>query len=80
MISITKKEIDNGAVYKLEVCRDDKCIYEDAVKITGGDIDEEQRDRIARLKLVKEFEEGHFETVDWLELLNLIPLYKEETK
>lgn len=79
MIRINKKEIDNGAVYKLEVYRDDKCTYEYTVEITGGDIDEEQRDRIARIKLIREFWED-VETDDWFEMINLIPLYKEENK
>ena len=79
MISITKKEIDNGAVYKLEVYRNDKCTWEFTIKVTGGNIDEEERDRIARMSLFKEFEEDS-ETVDWLELLNLIPLSTEEAK
>lgn len=79
MISITKKEIDNGAKYKLEVFRDGKCTWEYDFKVTGGDITEEKRDRLAQLNLFKEFY-NDAETDDFYELLNLIPMYKEETK
>lgn len=79
MISITKKEIDNGAVYNMEVYRDNKCTWEYSIKVTGGDIDEQKRDYLAQLNLFREFY-NDAETDDFYELLNLIPMYKEETK
>lgn len=79
MISIAKKEINNGATYKLEVFRNGKCTWEYDFNVTGGDITEEQRDRLAQMALFKEFLKDT-ETADFYELLNLIPLYKEETK
>ena len=82
MISITKKEIDNGAVYKMEVVRNGKCTWEYEVKVTDryldeAHIDKQHRDRVAQVRLIKEFWEDAF-TEEFYELIDLIPFYKED--
>ena len=77
MINITKTVINNGATYKLEVFRNGKCTWEYTIKVNGGDITEDHRDRLAQMALFKEFVEDA-ETDEFYELFDLIPLYKEE--
>lgn len=78
MISITKKEIDNGATYKMEIFRNGKCTWEYTTKVDGN-ISEQQRDRIAQLKLIREFWDD-VEMDDFYELMDLIPMYIEKDK
>lgn len=79
MITITKNTKDALAVeYKLEVFKDNNVIYNMSVDIGKHGITDEQRDRLAKLQLMKSLlHDGNIEIIE--ELSNLIPVY-EETK
>lgn len=74
-----KEEIDNGAIYEMKIFRNGKCTWESEFRITGGHIDKQQRDQIARVSLIKKYyEDLAAAPVD--ELLELIPIFNKENK
>ena len=77
MITITKNIKDDFMVeYKLEVYKDNILIYHSSVDISKHGITDEQRDKVARLQLMKTLlHDGYVEIFE--ELGNLIPLYEE---
>ena len=77
MITISKNTKDPFAVeYKLEVYKDDNLLYHMTVDIGKHGIKDEERDKIAKLKLVQTLlNKGPIEIIE--ELGNLIPVYEE---
>ena len=77
MITITKNNKDTLAVeYKLEVFKDNNVIYNMSVDIGKHGITDEQRDKLAKLQLMKSLlHDGTIEIIE--ELSNLIPVYEE---
>ena len=81
MITISKNTKDPFAVeYKLEVYKDDNLLYHMTVDMTVDigkhGIKDEERDKIAKLKLVQTLlNKGPIEIIE--ELGNLIPVYEE---
>ena len=77
MITITKNNKDALAVeYKLEVFKDNNVIYNMSVDIGKHGITDEQRDKLAKLQLMKSLlHDGTIEIIE--ELSNLIPVYEE---
>lgn len=77
MITISKNTKDPFAVeYKLEVYKDDNRIYRQCVDIGKHGIEDEERDRLAKLQLTQTLlNNGPIEIIE--ELGNLIPMYEE---
>lgn len=77
MICITKNNKDEFSVeYKLEVYTDNRLLYNKSIDIDKHGITDEQRDRLAKLKLMQYLLRDN--TVEMIEeLSNLIPIYED---
>jgi len=76
MIYITKKEIDKGIEYCMEVFRDGCSTWKYEIAISGN-IDDTRIEDIAKVKLFNEFIDYAGGTDLMYEILNLIPVYTE---
>lgn len=77
MVSITKNTTDPFVIkYTLEVYTDKELLYRQSVEI-GKDLNDQWRDKSARLQLMKEFyRKADVDTLD--ELAQLIPVYEKD--
>lgn len=77
MICITKNNKDAFSVeYKLEVYTDNRLLYNKSIDIDYHGITDEQRDKLAKLKLMQYLLRDN--TVEMIaELSDLIPIYED---
>lgn len=78
MISITKNTTDPFVIkYTLEVYTDKELLYSHSVDIGKVGLKDQERDKSARLQLMKEFySKADIEAID--ELSKIIPVYEKD--